>query len=98
MLARLHQVAKENTRVAWLAITTLCYIGDLSGWCWILRTLPRKAMNLANTRDCGSTFDRHPDEKVFKAAYRQSLDALPIDQGHGVRIFVAEANHAFHLT
>jgi heme oxygenase len=41
-------------------------------------------------------FDAIPDEKAFKASYRESLDQLPIDQATADRI-VEEANHAFHL-
>ena len=41
-------------------------------------------------------FDAIPDEQGFKANYRATLDALPIDQATADRI-VEEANHAFHL-
>lgn len=41
-------------------------------------------------------FQDIPDEKQFKATYRQALDELPIDEATGDRI-VDEANAAFGM-
>ena len=94
-VARLHQVAQETPELL-VGHHYTRYIGDLSGGV-ILKNIAQKAMNLGDHEGLRFyEFDAIPDEKVFKAAYRQSLDALPIDQAMADQI-VAEANHAFHL-
>jgi heme oxygenase len=94
-VARLHQVAAEAPELL-VGHHYTRYIGDLSGG-QILKTIAQKAMNLGEHDGLRFyAFDAIPDEKGFKAHYRATLDALPIDQAMADRI-VAEANHAFHL-
>ncbi|MFO7628123.1 MAG: heme oxygenase (biliverdin-producing) [Prochlorococcaceae cyanobacterium] len=92
---RLHQVARECPELL-VGHHYTRYIGDLSGG-QILKNIAQKAMNLGEHDGLRFyEFDAIPDEKGFKANYRATLDALPIDQAMADRI-VAEANHAFHL-
>jgi heme oxygenase len=94
-VARLHQVALESPELL-VGHHYTRYIGDLSGG-QILKNIAQKAMNLGEHDGLRFyEFDQIPDEKAFKAQYRATLDALPIDQDTADRI-VAEANHAFHL-
>ncbi|MFH7028350.1 MAG: heme oxygenase (biliverdin-producing) [Heteroscytonema crispum UTEX LB 1556] len=70
------------------------YLGDLSGG-QILKNIAVTAMNLGEGE--GTAFYEFadiPDEKAFKATYRQALDQLPIDDVVADRI-VDEANAAF---
>ncbi|NES23644.1 MAG: heme oxygenase (biliverdin-producing) [Symploca sp. SIO3E6] len=73
------------------------YIGDLSGG-QVLKNIAKKAMNLSDEE--GGTafysFPDIPDEKGFKANYRQVLDELPIDEATEDRI-VEAAIAAFHI-
>lgn len=72
------------------------YLGDLSGG-QILKNIAVTAMNLNEGQ--GTAFYEFadiPDEKAFKAKYRQTLDELPIDEAKGDRI-VDEANAAFGM-
>lgn len=72
------------------------YLGDLSGG-QILKGIAQRGMNLSE--GAGTAFYEFqdiPDEKAFKAAYRQAMDELPIDQAMADRI-VAEANDAFGM-
>lgn len=72
------------------------YIGDLSGG-QILKKIAQRAMNLAEGEGTAFyEFDAIPDEKAFKAKYRQNLDEMPIDDATADRI-VDEANDAFGL-
>ncbi|HIK44682.1 MAG TPA: heme oxygenase (biliverdin-producing) [Leptolyngbyaceae cyanobacterium M65_K2018_010] len=72
------------------------YIGDLSGG-QILKGIAQRAMNLADGEGTAFyEFPDIPDEKAFKAKYRQALDAAPADEATIARI-VEEANHAFGL-
>lgn len=73
------------------------YIGDLSGG-QILKSIAQRGMNLSSDGQ-GTAFYEFkdiPDEKQFKATYRQALDELPIDEATADRI-VEEANAAFGL-
>lgn len=70
------------------------YIGDLSGG-QILKGIAQRAMNLSEGE--GTAFYEFPeisDEKAFKAKYRESMDAAPVDDAMITRI-VEEANDAF---
>jgi heme oxygenase (biliverdin-producing, ferredoxin) len=70
------------------------YMGDLSGG-QILKGIAQRGMNLSEGE--GTAFYEFadiPDEKAFKAKYRQSLDEAPIDEATADRI-VEEANDAF---
>ncbi|MDB9374936.1 heme oxygenase (biliverdin-producing) [Nodularia sphaerocarpa] len=72
------------------------YLGDLSGG-QILKNIAVTAMNLSENQ--GTAFYEFadiPDEKAFKAQYRQNLDELPLDEATGDRI-VDEANAAFGM-
>jgi heme oxygenase len=94
-VARLRQVANESPELL-VGHHYTRYIGDLSGG-QILKNIAQKAMNLGEHDGLRFyEFDSIPDEKGFKANYRTTLDALPIDQTTADRI-VAEANQAFHL-
>ncbi|PPS44035.1 heme oxygenase (biliverdin-producing) [Chroococcidiopsis sp. TS-821] len=72
------------------------YIGDLSGG-QILKNIAQRAMNLSEGQGVAFyEFKDIPDEKAFKATYRQALNELPIDEATADRI-VDEANAAFGL-
>jgi len=72
------------------------YLGDLSGG-QILKGIAQRAMNLSGGEGTAFyEFPDIPDEKQFKATYRQALDQLPIDDATAARI-VDEANAAFDL-
>ncbi|MBW4597146.1 MAG: heme oxygenase (biliverdin-producing) [Brasilonema angustatum HA4187-MV1] len=71
------------------------YLGDLSGG-QILKGIAQTAMNLSDGGTAFYEFDEIPDEKGFKAKYRQTLDELAIDDATGDRI-VDEANAAFGM-
>lgn len=71
------------------------YLGDLSGG-QILKGIAETAMNLSDGGTAFYEFDEIPDEKGFKAKYRQTLDELAIDDAAADRI-VDEANAAFGM-
>ena len=94
-VARIHQIAQESPELL-VGHHYTRYIGDLSGG-QILKAIAQKAMNLGEHDGLRFyAFDAIPDEQGFKANYRATLDALPIDQATADRI-VEEANQAFHL-
>ncbi len=72
------------------------YIGDLSGG-QILKGITERAMNLSDGQ--GTAFYRFesiPDEKQFKAKYRQAMNEMPVDEATVERV-VEEANAAFGM-
>lgn len=72
------------------------YLGDLSGG-QILKGIAQRAMNLSEGQGTAFyEFKDIPDEKQFKAEYRQALNELPIDQAKAEQI-VDEANAAFGM-
>ncbi|MBU6229858.1 MAG: heme oxygenase (biliverdin-producing) [Cyanobacteria bacterium REEB459] len=72
------------------------YIGDLSGG-QILKGIAQRAMNLNDGQGTAFyEFPEIPDEKGFKARYRQSVDQAPLEDAMIARI-VQEANDAFGL-
>ncbi len=71
------------------------YLGDLSGG-QILKKIAQQAMNLNEGGTAFYEFAGIPDEKAFKATYRQAMNDLPIDQTTAERI-VDEANAAFKM-
>ncbi len=72
------------------------YLGDLSGG-QILKGIAVRAMNLAEGEGTAFyEFNDIPDEKEFKANYRQALNDLPIDEATASSI-VDEANAAFGM-
>ena len=72
------------------------YIGDLSGG-QILKKIAQQGMNLAEGEGTAFyEFKEIPDEKAFKANYRQVLNELPLDEAAMDRI-VDEANATFGM-
>jgi heme oxygenase len=72
------------------------YLGDLSGG-QILKGIAQRAMNLAEGNGTAFyEFAEIPDEKAFKANYRQVMNELPIDEAKADQI-VDEANAAFGM-
>ncbi|MGL5083891.1 MAG: heme oxygenase (biliverdin-producing) [Microcoleaceae cyanobacterium] len=72
------------------------YLGDLSGG-QILKGIAQRGMNLTNGEGTHFyEFPEIPDEKEFKAKYRQAMDNLPVDQTTADQI-VDEANAAFKM-
>lgn len=72
------------------------YIGDLSGG-QILKNIAQRAMNLSEGEGIAFyEFKDIPDEKAFKATYRQALNELPLDEAT-VDAIVDEANAAFGM-
>jgi heme oxygenase len=72
------------------------YLGDLSGG-QILKKIAQRAMNLSEGQGTAFyEFKEIPDEKAFKAQYRQALDELPVDETTADRI-VDEANATFGM-
>lgn len=72
------------------------YLGDLSGG-QILKGIAQRAMNLNDGQGTAFyEFKDIPDEKQFKATYRQAVNELPIDEVTADRI-VDEANAAFGM-
>jgi heme oxygenase len=72
------------------------YLGDLSGG-QILKGIAQRGMNLSNGEGTAFyEFKDIPDEKQFKAKYRQAMDELPIDEATADRI-VDEANATFGM-
>ena len=72
------------------------YIGDLSGG-QILKNIAQRGMNLSEGQGTAFyEFNEIPDEKAFKANYRNALNELPIDEATADRI-VDEANATFGM-
>ncbi|HIK55056.1 MAG TPA: heme oxygenase (biliverdin-producing) [Synechococcales cyanobacterium M55_K2018_004] len=94
-VARIHAVGQQDPELMIAHLYTR-YMGDLSGG-QILKKIAQNAMNLADGQGTSFyEFDQIPDEKAFKAMYRQTMDSLPIDDATADRI-VAEANDAFGM-
>jgi heme oxygenase (biliverdin-producing, ferredoxin) len=91
-VARIHEVADRNPELLVAHLYTR-YMGDLSGG-QILKKIAQNAMNLTDGGLAFYEFDRIPDEKSFKANYRQAMDDLPIDEAQA-DLIVDEANDAF---
>ncbi|NJK37988.1 MAG: heme oxygenase (biliverdin-producing) [Oscillatoriales cyanobacterium RM2_1_1] len=72
------------------------YLGDLSGG-QILKGIAQRGMNLTDGQGTQFyEFPEIPDEKAFKAQYREAMNNLPIDQAIADQI-VNEANDAFKM-
>jgi heme oxygenase len=92
---RIREVSNSNPELLIAHLYTR-YLGDLSGG-QILKGIAQRAMNLADGQGTAFyEFEDIPDEKQFKATYRQALDELPIDEATADRI-VDEANAAFGM-
>lgn len=95
---RIQELA-ENDPILLIAHAYTRYLGDLSGG-QALKSIIRNALRLPE--DLGTAmfiFDTLPtpgDRRQFKETYRETLDALPLDEDTIQRI-VAEANYAFEL-
>jgi len=90
---RIREISEKEPELL-IAHSYTRYLGDLSGG-QILKNIAMTAMNLSEGQ--GTAFYEFadiPDEKGFKAKYRQVLDELPIDDATADRI-VDEANAAF---
>ncbi|MBW4659493.1 MAG: heme oxygenase (biliverdin-producing) [Drouetiella hepatica Uher 2000/2452] len=94
-IARIHEVAATQPELL-AAHSYTRYLGDLSGG-QILKGIAQRGMNLSEGEGTAFyEFKEIPDEKAFKAAYRQSLNEMPIDDVTADRI-VDEANAAFGM-
>jgi heme oxygenase (biliverdin-producing, ferredoxin) len=92
---RIREIAKTAPELL-IAHSYTRYMGDLSGG-QILKGIAQRGMNLVEGEGTAFyEFEEIPDEKAFKANYRQTLDALPLDEADADRI-VEEANDAFGL-
>lgn len=95
---RIQEIAKTDPALL-IAHAYTRYMGDLSGG-QALKNIVRSAMNLPP--DQGTSlheFELLPTveaKRTFKERYRDTLNALPVDEATIDRI-VAEANYAFHL-
>lgn len=92
---RIREVAATKPELL-IAHSYTRYIGDLSGG-QILKKIAMRGMNLAEGQGTAFyEFKDIPDEKAFKANYRQALDELPIDELTADQI-VDEANATFGM-
>jgi heme oxygenase len=91
----IHQVSASEPELL-IAHSYTRYLGDLSGG-QILKKIAQRSMNLSEGQGTAFyEFKDIPDEKAFKANYRQVLDELPIDEATADRI-VDEANATFGM-
>ena len=92
---RIREISEKQPELL-IAHSYTRYLGDLSGG-QILKGIAQTAMNLSDEQGVAFyEFPTIPDEKAFKAKYRQALDELPIDETMCDRI-VNEANAAFGM-
>ncbi len=92
---RIREISEKEPELL-IAHSYTRYLGDLSGG-QILKNIAMTAMNLSDGQGTAFyEFAEIPDEKAFKAKYRQVLDELPIDDATGDRI-VDEANATFNM-
>ncbi|MEA5465593.1 biliverdin-producing heme oxygenase [Leptothoe sp. PORK10 BA2] len=90
---RIRQVANESPELL-VGHSYTRYLGDLSGG-QILKNIAQRAMNLADDEGVAFyEFPSIPDDAEFKANYRSSINAAPVDDAMAERI-VEEANDAF---
>lgn len=93
---RIREVSNSEQPELLIAHLYTRYLGDLSGG-QILKGIAQRGMNLSDGEGTAFyEFEEIPDEKQFKATYRQRLDELPIDETTANRI-VDEANAAFGM-
>ncbi|MGB8702479.1 MAG: heme oxygenase (biliverdin-producing) [Thermosynechococcaceae cyanobacterium] len=92
---RIHEVGQTAPELL-IAQSYTRYLGDLSGG-QILKGIAVRGMNLTEGEGTNFySFPQIPDEKAFKAKYRQAMNELPIDEATAQRI-VDEANAAFGM-
>lgn len=93
---RIREVSNSDVPELLIAHLYTRYLGDLSGG-QILKGIAQRGMNLSDGEGTAFyEFEEIPDEKQFKATYRQRLDELPIDEATANQI-VNEANAAFGM-
>lgn len=94
-VARIREISNSEPELLIAHLYTR-YLGDLSGG-QILKGIAQRAMNLNEGEGTKFyEFNDIPDEKAFKANYRQQMDSVEIDQETATRI-VDEANDAFRM-
>ncbi|EAW36640.1 heme oxygenase (biliverdin-producing) [Lyngbya sp. PCC 8106] len=94
-VARIREISNTEPELLIAHLYTR-YMGDLSGG-QILKAIAQRGMNLSEGEGIQFyEFKDIPDEKAFKANYRQIMNDLSIDQATADRI-VAEANAAFGM-
>jgi heme oxygenase len=94
-VARIHEIGATDPDLMIAHLYTR-YMGDLSGG-QILKKIAQNAMNLSEGSGTNFyEFAQIPDEKAFKKMYRETMDALPVDEATTDRI-VDEANAAFGM-
>jgi heme oxygenase len=92
---RIREISEQQPELL-IAHSYTRYLGDLSGG-QILKGIAQTAMNISDGQGVAFyEFANIPDEKAFKAKYRQALDELPLDEAMCDRI-VDEANAAFGM-
>ncbi len=92
---RIHEIGETAPELL-VAHSYTRYLGDLSGG-QILKGIAVRGMNLSEGEGTAFyTFDEIPDEKAFKANYRQAMNDLDVDEASAQRI-VDEANAAFGM-
>ncbi len=92
---RIHEIGETAPELL-VAHSYTRYLGDLSGG-QILKGIAVRGMNLSEGEGTAFyTFDEIPDEKAFKATYRQAMNDLDVDEAAAQRI-VDEANAAFGM-
>ncbi len=92
---RIHEIGRTAPELL-AAHSYTRYLGDLSGG-QILKGIAVRGMNLSEGEGTVFyTFDQIPDEKAFKAKYRQAMNDLNLDEAMQSRI-VEEANDAFGM-
>lgn len=92
---RIHEIGQSAPELL-VAQSYTRYLGDLSGG-QILKGIAVRGMNLAEGEGTAFyTFDHIPDEKAFKAKYRQAMNDLDLDEATQNHI-VDEANAAFGM-
>ena len=93
---RIREVSNSDQPELLIAHLYTRYLGDLSGG-QILKGIAQRGMNLSDGEGTAFyEFEEIPDEKQFKATYRQRLDELPINETTANQI-VDEANAAFGM-
>lgn len=92
-LQRIREVSASDPELL-IAHSYTRYLGDLSGG-QILKGIAQRGMNLSEGQGTAFyEFKDIPDEKQFKATYRQAMNDLPLDEATVDQI-VDEANAAF---
>ena len=92
---RIHDIGKHQPELL-IAHSYTRYLGDLSGG-QILKNIAKNAMQLSD--DQGTefyVFREISNEKIFKSAYRDALNLIPLTDNQ-INLIISEANVAFNL-